>query len=292
MRVLVVALAALAAAGGASPRQESALPPPTLTFFVGSDSHFGAPGMEDANLAMIAHMNALPGTAYPDAIGGRVETPRGVLMTGDLTDNGTLEEFDQFEQFYGRTGKDALLRYPVYEAIGNHDVNETSPIKARQKLRHGGINYAWDLGDLRFFCLDMYADAATLAWLVPQLRKAGPDKPLILFHHYPVLPGNQGWSRAWPDEEKDALGRAIEGSNVIAIFHGHMHAPGHYIWRDRPVFRPGAAKSRQRFFLVVRVGADEMSVATWNFDGGGWGDAWTVPIRRSAGTAGAAAGSR
>jgi hypothetical protein len=135
-------------------------------------------------------------------------------------------------------------------------------------------------------CLDMYPDAVTREWLLPELKKAGADKPLILFFHYPVLPGNQGWSRAWPDEDKEAFGQALDGHNVIAIFHGHMHAPGHYVWRDRPIFRPGAAKSRQRFFLVVRVGAEEMSVATWNFETPGWGETWSVPIRRAAPTAG------
>src|SRR5262245_58889664 len=185
LRILFLALAALAAAPAA--RQPSADGPSTITFFVGSDSHFGADGMEDANLAMIAHMNGLPGTPYPESIGGRVTVPRGVLMTGDLTDNGTLQEFAEFERFYGRTGNDALLRYPVYEAIGNHDVNSDSPIKQRQKLRHGGVNYAWDWDDLRFFCLDMYPDAVTREWLLPELRKAEADRPLIVFFHYPVM---------------------------------------------------------------------------------------------------------
>ena len=288
VRILLLALAALAAAPAARQRDT---PPPTITFFVGSDSHFGAPGVDEANRAMVEQMNALPGTPYPESIGGTVGTPRGVLMTGDLTDNGTLEEFGEFEKLYGLTGKDALLRYPVFEAVGNHDVNSESPIKQRQKTRHGGINYAWDWDDLRLMCLDMYPDDVTREWLLPELKKAGADKPLILFFHYPVLPGNQGWSRAWPDEDKEAFGQAIDGHNVIAIFHGHMHAPGHYVWRDRPVFRPGAAKSRQRFFLVVRVGAEEMSVATWNFETPGWGETWSVPIRRAAPTAGAA-GSR
>jgi hypothetical protein len=280
VRIPLLALAALAAAP--SPRQvDVAGGPPAITFFVGSDSHFGYPGVEDANRAMVEQMNALPGTAYPESIGGRVETPRGVLMTGDLTDNGTLEEFALFESFYGLTGRDALLRYPVYEAVGNHDVNSESPIKERQKLRHGGVNYAWDWDDLRLLCLDMYPDAVTREWLIPELRKAGPDRPLIAFFHYPVLPGGQGWSRAWPDEDKDAFGNALDGYNVIAIFHGHMHAPGHYMWRDRPVFRPGAAKSRSRFFLVVRVDALQMSVAAWNFEAGTWGESWTVPVRRT-----------
>ena len=71
MRGLFVALALLAAAPSSA--QPAATAPRTLTFFVGSDSHFGFDGMEDANRAMVEQMNALPGTPYPDSIGGRVE---------------------------------------------------------------------------------------------------------------------------------------------------------------------------------------------------------------------------
>jgi cytolysin (calcineurin-like family phosphatase) len=203
-------------------------------------------------------------------------------MTGDLTDNGTLEEFAEFETFYGLTGKDALLRYPVFEAIGNHDVNSESPIKERQRARHGGINYAWEWDDVRFFCLDMYPDAKTREWLIPELRRAGPDRPVVFFFHYPVMPSTvpRAWSGAWPDEDKEEFGRATDGSNVIAIFHGHQHSSGHYTWRDRPVFRPGAAKSRNRVFLVVRIDARQMSVAGWNFETGAWAETWSVPVRR------------
>jgi hypothetical protein len=40
VRILLLALAALAAAPAA---RQPDTPPPTITFFVGSDSHFGAP---------------------------------------------------------------------------------------------------------------------------------------------------------------------------------------------------------------------------------------------------------
>src|SRR5262245_28622017 len=170
MRIPLLALAALAAAP--APQQSGAAgAAPSITFFVGSDSHFGYVGMEDANRAMVEQMNALPGTPYPESIGGRVETPRGVLMTGDLTDNGTLEEFAEFEKLYGLTGKDALLRYPVYESVGNHDVNSESPIKERQKARHGGINFAWDWEDLRLLCLDMYTDAKKREWRGAEVKR-------------------------------------------------------------------------------------------------------------------------
>jgi len=249
----------------------------TFTFFVGSDSHFGAEGMVEANRALIEHMNALPGTEYPSQIGGRVEEPRGVIFTGDLTDNGLLDEFAWFEKMYGRTGRDALLRFPVFESIGNHDVNATSPIKERQRARHGGINYSWDWEGVHFACLDMYPDAATRAWMEADLGTRPAGQPVILFFHY-SLEGR--YSGFWGAEDKEAFAASIAGYNVLALIHGHEHRTGHYAWRGHPVFRPGAPRHSSHTFLAVRVEADRLAVAAWDFDAAQW--AWTslVPVRR------------
>lgn len=251
--------------------------PPSVTFFVSSDSHFGARGMDELNRLIVQQMNELPGTEYPPELGGRVETPRGVLFTGDTTDNGRLEEFAEFETVYGLTGKDGLLKYPVFEAIGNHDLNSESPVKERVERRHGGIDYAWDWDDLHLVCLDMYPDVRTREWLTRDLDRLGPNRPVILFFHYSI----EGYySDFWEPEEKEAFAKAIEGHNVLAIFHGHEHRVGRYVWRGHPVFRPGAPRHSSHAFLVVRVSALEMAVAAWDFDNGRWLQSWVVPIRR------------
>jgi cytolysin (calcineurin-like family phosphatase) len=251
--------------------------PPTITFLVASDSHFGARGMSELNRVAVQHMNALPGTEYPPEMGGTVDTPRGVLFTGDTTDNGSLEEFAEFESVYGLTGEDGLLRFPIFEAIGNHDVNETSPVKERERLRHGGIDYSWDWDDLHLVCLDMYPDRRTQEWLLRDLELVGPDRPVILFFHYSL---EGPYSDFWEESEKDSFARAIEGRNVLAIFHGHEHRVGHYFWRGHPVFRPGAPRHRSHFFLAVRVGPETMDVAAWDWDVGAWLTSWRVPVRR------------
>lgn len=251
--------------------------PPTVTFFVASDSHFGARGMEEANRALVEQMNGLPGTPYPGALGGSVATPRGVLFTGDTTDNGLLDEFALFEKVYGLNGNDGLLRFPVFEAIGNHDVNSESPVKGRVRQRHGNVDYAWDWDDLRLVCLDMYPDAKTLAWLEGELARVGRGRPLILYFHYSL---EGPYSDFWEQSDKDAFADAIADYNVLAIFHGHEHRVGHYQWRGHPVFRPGAPRHRSHAFLVVRVSVREMSVAAWDFDNRGWLDSWSVPVRR------------
>jgi hypothetical protein len=252
--------------------------PPTLTFFVASDSHFGAKGMDEQNRALVEQMNELPGTEYPPEIGGSVATPRGVLFLGDTTDNGLLEEFAQFEQVYGLTGRDGLLKYPIFEAIGNHDVNSESPIKEEARRRHGGINYAWDWDDVRILCLDMYPDSRTRAFLARELDRRGPERPVILYFHYSL---EGPYSDFWEQEDKDAFARTIEGYNVLAIFHGHEHRVGHYIWRGHPVFRPGAPRHSSHRFLAVRLGPRDLAVAAWDFDNRKWVESWVVPVRRA-----------
>jgi hypothetical protein len=272
------AIVVLAAAAFATAVRLPALPEPAaFTFFVASDSHFGAERMDEVNRDLVSQLNELPGTEYPPALGGQVETPRGLLFLGDATDNGHLDEFAQFEKVYGRDGRDGLLRFPVYEAIGNHDLNSTSPIKARVTERHGGINYAVDWEGVRFLCLDMCPDGKTLQWLRPELQRAGRRHPLVLFFHYSLA---GPYSDFWEAEEKDDFGKAIEGYNVLAIFHGHEHRVGHYVWRGHPVFRPGAPRHFSHHFLVVRMGSRQMQVAARDFDTHRWVQTWTVPVRR------------
>jgi cytolysin (calcineurin-like family phosphatase) len=271
------ALALLAGLWLAAPVAVAPGYPPTLTFFVASDSHFGAAGMNETNRSLVQQMNALPGTEYPPELGGRVERPRGVLFTGDATDNGLLEEFAEFEKVYGLTGKDGLLAYPVFESIGNHDLNAESPIKERAKARHGGINYSWDWDGIHFACLDMCPDARTREWLANDLHRLRPGRPLILFFHYSL---EGPYSDFWEQADKEAFAKTIASRNVLAIFHGHEHRVGHYIWKGHPVFRPGAPRHSSHAFLAVRVRAREMSVAAWDFDNGRWLASWSVPVRR------------
>jgi hypothetical protein len=233
--------------------------------------------MDEANRDLVAQLNELPGTPLPPEVGGRVDTPRGVLFLGDTTDNGHLDEFARFEEVYGRTGKDGLLRFPLFEAIGNHDINSTSPIKAKVIARHGGINYTIDWDGVRFVCLDMYPDAKTLLWLQPELRRAGRRMPLVFFFHYSLA---GPYSDFWEESEKQAFADAIAGYNVAAIFHGHEHRMGHYTWKGHPVFRPGAPRHSSHHFLSVRVGQARMQVAARDFDTRRWVQSWSVPVRR------------
>ena len=246
-----------------------------VTFFVAADTHFGYKDIADANKIQIDHMNRLPGQPYPPGIGGRVGRPRGVLIAGDLTDTGKASEWRQFVAQYGLTGRDALLKYPVYEGTGNHDrwySGFNTTITRKVRARHGDLYYTWNWGDLHLVCLDEAPTRTALNWLEKVLARIGRERPVVLFMHFP-LAGRYSMSNWFGgSDEKARFGRLIQGFNVIGIFHGHFHGTGRYTWQGVDVYNVGSPKHSARSFAAVHVTDDRMTVAEWDWNP--WRNAW------------------
>ena len=250
-----------------------------VTFFVAADTHFGFENIAALNKAQIAAMNSLPGTAYPRRIGGTVDEPRGVLIAGDLTERGTSGQFKEFVAHYGLTGADALLKYPVYEATGNHDRDMIllRPVLAGVRRRHGSLTYSWDCSDVHVVCLDLYPGAGNLRWLKRDLAAVGRKLPVVIYFHYSILGPFSDW---WRDREKRAFARALANYNVVGIFHGHFHGSGHYRWAGRDVYNVGSPRHGGHSFAVVRITDTTMTVASWNWDFNRWQWAHSKRINR------------
>jgi hypothetical protein len=147
-----------------------------VTFFHISDQHYDDESENpDALVPTINAMNALPGTGFPARIGGIVDRPRGVILTGDLTNDGMPLEWDRFLSHWGLTGKEGILEFPVFEGAGNHDGGVSSSTEGasgyvrrqiidRNRSRPGvthispnGLHYSWDWDDVHFVMLNEYA---------------------------------------------------------------------------------------------------------------------------------------
>ncbi len=154
----------------------AALPARDVTVVHLSDLHYGAMTF---NRALLQHtidaINAMPGVPYPPALGGNVGNISGVLISGDLTNDGAPSQFPDFAADWGLTGKDGRLKFPLYDCAGNHD---GAPACTQDPLRGGvrrliaernnsrvglvnkspnGLHYAWDCEDVHFVCLNEYA---------------------------------------------------------------------------------------------------------------------------------------
>jgi hypothetical protein len=252
-----------------------------VTFFVVSDTHFGfgypddlatlsanpfadPVGLEKNNKELIAALNALPGHDYPADVGGKVAPPRGLLVTGDLTEWGREEEWKRFVAFYGKTGE-GPLKFPVFEVIGNHDKVHGPWVEQQVSQRHGGRFYSFDWDDLHVVALGEAPDDEGLAFLARDFETIDGSVPVVLYFHL-ALEGP--WSTEHWFAEKDyksRLATLVASRNVVAIFHGHHHATGHYVWHGVDVYKPGAVKHDAHTVAVVHVTDDKWALGSWDW---------------------------
>jgi hypothetical protein len=279
-----------------------------ITFFVGSDLHYGYINGSTYSTAVsegtLACMNALPGQSYPaNAGGGTVAPPRGVLLLGDLTESGVVADWQAFTNDWGLNGERSL-KFPVYEGFGNHDRQSlTVPqgVQARNPFRTGvsnistnGYHYSWDWDSLHLVCLNQFPGdtpdvygfdpEGSLSFLVDDLaRNVGHSgRPVILYHHYGFDSFGLGW---WTDLQRSAYYQAITNYNVIAIFAGHNHLVNYIPWQGLNTFNdstvgkvlgPGYVIS----FLVAHLTRNNLTVVERRADGT-WGSAFNVTVATS-----------
>jgi predicted phosphodiesterase len=220
------------AAGALALARAIAADPERFGFFVIGDTHYradlAAPGQLDplsavTTTGLVERLNALPGTAIPEAAGGgRVLEPRGLIHAGDLIDSGDKTgatylamqqtEWAAYARDFSPNGE-GTLKLPVYEVWGNHDAPRGQGLVleaiARRTLQRPslkgssahGLHYSWDWGGVHFVNLGLivgstqaparprrYAALDSLRFLLTDLAENVGDsgRPVIVTHHVDV----------------------------------------------------------------------------------------------------------
>lgn len=242
-------------------------PAADLTFFAISDIHYGAvsgpkDGKPKVTCSEIDTINSLPGTPYPAPFKGTVAVPRGIVMQGDLINDGAVADkyptqWANYIADFGVNGE-GRCKFPVFEAIGNHDVNENlfvfNKIKERNltrlQLKHignispNGYHYSWDWDGIHFVNVNLFpgniwqgeADAygaghnPLLArdFLVDDLRKnvGTSGRPVVIVQHF--RPIDENW---WTFSAADKYYKVLQDYNVILILCGHQGGGVNNLWR-------------------------------------------------------------
>jgi hypothetical protein len=244
-----------------------------VTFLVISDLHFGAymggSPLEPVIDKAIAAMNEIEGKPWPTAIGGRVGPIRGVLAAGDLTEDGRPWEWARFVETMGLRGE-GKLRHPIYESLGNHDGHDGQTVRLGIVARHGAPHYAWTWDDVRMICLADGPDDSVLSWLDAELAGLDADASVVLYQHFPL--GGAFSTGQWfgDGDYREKLAKTLERRRVRAIFHGHFHATGHYLWKGKDTYVAGSPKHSWRSFLVVNVSAERTIVGAYHYERNSW----------------------
>jgi 3',5'-cyclic-AMP phosphodiesterase len=163
-----------------------------------------------------------------EAIRALPNQPDAVLVTGDLADDGSLENYGRARELLERLGA------PLFVLPGNHD--DRGNLRQAFGLPGAGeepVNYTAEAGGLRLVAFDSIVpgqDAGEygqerLRWLDATLREQ-PESPTLLALHHPPLPTGVP---EWDAINLTAADRAAM-SEVVArhpqlrvIVGGHLH---------------------------------------------------------------------
>lgn len=163
-----------------------------------------------------------------EAVGGLPNPVDAVLVSGDLSDNGSEESYRLVRPLLDR------FECPVHVLPGNHD--DRGRLRAAFGLPGAGsepINYTAEIGGLRLVLLDSNVPGRDpgrfgprdLAWLDVTLGEE-PERPTLLaVHHTPLATGLPGWDAINLDPlEREALTEVVaRHPQLRAVVGGHLH---------------------------------------------------------------------
>jgi 3',5'-cyclic AMP phosphodiesterase CpdA len=157
--------------------------------------------------------------------------PDVVLATGDLVDQGRLDEYERLRAILER------LAMPAYLIPGNHDdrANLRTAFDRHQYLDGDGAFFQYTIEDwpLRLVALDTLVPgsgggrlcAERLAWLDRRLREA-PERPTLIFmHHPPFVTGIGSMDGMGLDGIEGLAAMIRRHPQVERIVAGHIHRP-------------------------------------------------------------------
>ena len=200
----------------------------------------------------------------------------------------------------------------LYEGFGNHDMakgtccsgtdspddcvceSELLDIinrgERRDQIRAQPPHYSWEWDGIRFVQLNLEpADEPEISWnqsgrdpqdalqfLKAELNDAGPDKNVIVVHHYGLDRFSNKW---WSDENKQAYADAIRDYRVVAIVTGHLHwsrTPSRLqqCWNDVTAVTVGS--TRLGFVLDFEIIDDQMTLTRSRNGEEQWRDSYSI----------------
>jgi predicted phosphodiesterase len=172
---------------------------------------------------------------------------RLVLIAGDMTDRGLLQEFEWSGALYRE------LSMPFFTAIGNHDA--ISDGRAIYGKMYGPYNYSFRHGRLKFVLFESndleHSAAPDRDWLRAQVSDHEGAIGVVLITHQSLLGGDEvegGTNQEFYDE-------LLASGDVVLAIHGHLADQRLRLAHGVPVLQCGTFETTHQHTLVHFDGA-------------------------------------
>ncbi|SDD34543.1 metallophosphoesterase [Actinokineospora iranica] len=250
---------------------------PDLTLIQISDTH-----IQPAGELMHGRIDTLANLAVAlDAIAGSGAAVHGLLLTGDLANDGEESAYRRLKTTLDKAAES--LGCPVIYAMGNHDDRAAFRAVLVGEPGDGDTTAPYDavhwLGGLRVVVLDSTApgrhdghlDDGQLAWLGAELAAPAPLGTVLVLHH-PPLPSPVSTVHLLRLREPERLAEVLAGTDVRMILTGHAHHTGCGALAGIPVwvspavaYRVESLSPRERLRGVVGSGITRVDLIDGTF---------------------------
>ncbi|WP_414945195.1 metallophosphoesterase family protein [Amycolatopsis sp. cmx-11-32] len=151
----------------------------------------------------------------------------GLLLTGDLTDDGSPAAYRRLRATVERLG------VPVVYAMGNHDDRAAFRSELLGESGSGPCHAVYEIGGVRIVVLDStrpgrhdgHLDEGQLEWLRAELSEPAPRGTVLVVHH-PPLPSPVPTVHLLRLRDAGRLAESLAGSDVRLVVTGHAHHTG------------------------------------------------------------------
>jgi 3',5'-cyclic-AMP phosphodiesterase len=173
--------------------------------------------LSDVHIGGIHEGNAERFSMAIEEINAMTRRPDLVLLTGDLTHHGTMDEWEQFLALL------AALEVPWEAIAGNHD-HGLAPLAGHRAI---------DAGPLRLVLVDSSSERFTdpdAEWLDSELS-AHVHRPTVIAIHHPPFETGIWWMDCVGMEGGSLFESVVRRhSHVVKVLSGHVHRPIQTTW--------------------------------------------------------------
>ncbi len=154
--------------------------------------------------------------------------PKFVIITGDLSQNGTKQGYHQLKQYTEKLEKQNIQTLLTF---GNNDKMENYKQVFQTQKKTNTLNYKKNIDGIRIIVLDSsvpskktgYFTGDQLKWLSEVLLDDKEQPTVIAFHHPINLPQVRLMENNYDKAQRLEFYKALEGCNIIAVLNGHLH---------------------------------------------------------------------
>lgn len=144
------------------------------------------------------------------------------IHTGDLTDNGILQQYKWTEERLRKLYK------PYFAVVGNHDIVGKGERVYREM--YGKTNFSFVYQGVKFIFFNSNSreygfknKVPDLEWVSAEMQHDGSFNRVVLISHVPYF--NYDFDQSFKTPYLKLLKDNASKNNIIASFNGHMHDP-------------------------------------------------------------------